>query len=90
MIKLKWHGDLPENLEEIEEKVKEDLETIHDDLEGEPSVLIFHHVFLSKNHNEPLVFVWGEEGDNEHYHCEYILDPKWKSMKSFDDDQEMC
>jgi len=90
MIKLKWHGDLPDNLEDIEEKVKADLEIIHDDLEGDPSALIFHHVFLSKDHDDPLVFVWGEEGDNEHYQCEYILDPEWKSIKSFDSDDEIC
>ena len=90
MIKLKWHGTLPENLLDIEERVIKDLETIHDDLEQEPSALIFHHVFLSKNHDEPLVFVWGEEGDNEHYQCEYILDPEWKSINSIDNDEENC
>ena len=90
MIKLKWHGTLPENLAEIEETVITDLETIHDDLEQEPSALIFHYVVLSKNHDEPLVFVWGEEGDNEHYQCEYILDPEWKSINSIDNDEENC
>ena len=39
MIKLKWHGDLPDNIEEIEQKVKIDLVDIHDDLEEEPSAL---------------------------------------------------
>ena len=89
MIKLKWHGELPDNIEEIEQKVKIDLVDIHDDLEEAPSALIFHHVFLSKNHDEPLVFVWGEEGDNEHYQCEYIVDPKWESIKSIDNEEDL-
>jgi hypothetical protein len=90
MIKLKWHGDLPENLSDIEERVIKDLKTIHDDLEEDPSALIFHHVFLSKNHDEPLVFVWGEEKDKEYYQCEYVENPNWKTINSFDDDEEIC
>jgi len=90
MIKLKWHGDLPKNLSDIEERVIKDLETIHDDLEEDPSALIFHHVFLSKNHDEPLVFVWGEEKDKEYYQCEYVENPNWKTINSFDDDEEIC
>jgi len=89
MIKLKWHGDLPENLSEIEETVIKDLENIHDDLDGDPSPLIFHHVFLEKNHNGPLVFVWGESGDNDQYHCEYDPNPKWESINSLDSNEEL-
>jgi hypothetical protein len=93
MIKLKWHGEMPENLEEIEAKVKEDLVDIHDALEGDSGELIFHHVFLGKSHDDPLVFVWGEEGDNEYYHCEYDPHPKWKSFgeteESLDSDRDL-
>jgi len=91
MINLKWHGDLPNDLSEIEQKVKEDLITLHEDLDGECGELIFHHVFLSKDYNDPLVFVWGELGDNECYHCEYIPNPKWESIKnSVDSSEENC
>ena len=89
MIKLKWHGDLPDNLLDIEKTVIKDLETIHDDLDGECGGLIFHHVFLSKNYDDPLVFVWGETGDNDQYHCEYIINPAWESINSIDNDEEL-
>jgi hypothetical protein len=80
MIRLKWHGDLPENILEVEHLVQQDLVSIHEDLDGESGKLIFHHVFLGDDHSGPLVFVWGEEGDNDNYHCEYDPAPQWSSI----------
>lgn len=92
MIKLKWHGDLPENILEIEHLVQQDLVKINSDLEGQCGELIFHHVFLAESHDGPLVFVWGEDGDNEYYHCKYDPEPKWESFdseKSLDTDEDL-
>ena len=89
LIKLKWHGDLPENLSEIEETVIKDLENIHDDLDGDPSPLIFHTVKLGESWDHgPIVHVWGEEGDKEYYHCEYDQVPEWVSLKQWEDDPD--
>jgi hypothetical protein len=88
MIKLKWHGEIPENVLEVEHIVQQDLVTIHEDLDGECSELIFHHVFLGDTHSGPLVFVWGEPGDNDNYHCEYDPAPEWTSVADIVNDKE--
>jgi hypothetical protein len=89
MINLKWHGEIPDNILELDHLVKQDLVRIHDDLDGECGELIFHHVFTSDNHSDPLVFVWGESGDNDQYHCEYIINPAWESINSLDSDEDL-
>jgi hypothetical protein len=89
MINLKWHGEIPDNILELDHLVKQDLVGIHDDLDGECGELIFHHVFVGETHDGPLVFVWGESGDNDQYHCEYDSNPKWESINSLDNDQEL-
>ena len=89
MIKLTWHGSLPENFQEVEEAVIKDLESIHDDLEGDPSALIFHTVLLGNSWEEgPVVHVWGEEGDRESYHCEHDMVPEWVSLKQWEDEED--
>jgi hypothetical protein len=84
MFKLKWHGDIPENVLELEHLVMQDLVKLHNDLEQEPSKLMFHHVFVDTT-DGPLVFVWGVEGDNDHYHCKYDADPIWESYSEKDE-----
>ena len=83
MIKIKWHGELfPETMRTIEKKVIEDIEYNLQDLDR-PSSLIFHTVLLGNEDwsNGPGVIVWGEEGDDEFYHCEYHEDLKFESLE---------
>lgn len=92
MIKLKWHGIVPDNMLEIEDIVRQDLIQIDEDLEGKSSGLIFHNVFLEGDLDGPLVFVWGEKSDDEQYHCEYDPNPQWVSLedeKSFDKGEDL-
>lgn len=82
MYKLKWHGVIPENVLEIEQIVLQDLATLHNDLDQQPSKLTFHNVAITdQGYEGPIVFVWGEKEDNEHYHCKYDKDPTWISYK---------
>lgn len=85
MDKLKWHGVLPPNLTEVEEQVKADIKWNFDLLES-PSKLIFHHVFLTNDYKGPSVIIWGEEGDDECFHCEYYTVTK---LISLDDEEDI-
>lgn len=88
MIKLKWHGEIPDNILEIEPIVMQDLSSIDKDLDG-CSTLIFHHVFLTDDYDGPLVFVWGEKDDDEFYHCKYDPNPNWSSIKDWDETEDL-
>jgi hypothetical protein len=77
MIRLKWHGALPDtNMDELGLTVIQDIQSGLWGLER-PSELIFHTVFLSKSYDGPCVTVWGVEGDDEQFHCEYQEDPEF-------------
>lgn len=77
MIKLKWHEEIPDNVLELEQLVLQDLVSLHDDLDKQPSGLIFHTVFVTEDPDGPIVHVWGEEDDDEYYHCKYDPEPVW-------------
>lgn len=81
MITLKWHETVPEdiNLDELELEVLKDIKQSLSGLEF-PSDLIFHTVFLGSDYNGPHVTVWGEAGDNSHFHCEYCEKSEWVSL----------
>lgn len=82
MTKIKWHGELfPDSMTELEKIVIEDIQCNLTDLDH-PSSLIFHTVFLGKEDwaNGPGVIVWGEEGDDENYHCEYHASLTFESL----------
>jgi hypothetical protein len=80
MIKLKWHGEIPDNILEIEHVVQQDLVKLHEDLDKKPSNLIFHTVFVGEDPDGPIVHVWSEDNDDEQYHCEYDAAPVWQSF----------
>ena len=96
MIKLKWHEEIPDNILELEHLVLQDLVSLHDDLEKNPSNLIFHTVLVTENLDGPIVHVWGEADDDVHYHCKYVPDPFWESFSekdlkdSVDSTEEKC
>lgn len=71
-----WHNTLfpAITLRSLEEIISNDLTIL--ELES-PSNLIFHHIKLGKTLDDPILFVWGEESDKEHLHCEYVEFPKW-------------
>ena len=74
MIALKWHSSKPD-IPDIDELIKFDLEkTLPDGYN--PSDLLFH-TFFTEDTNGPVVHIWGEEGDDEYYHCEYDPAPQW-------------
>ena len=82
MIKIKWHGELfPETMRTVEKRVIEDIEYNLQDIDR-PSSLIFHTVLLGNEDwsSSPGVIVWGEEGDDEFYHCEYHENLKFESL----------
>lgn len=86
MVTLVWHGDLPtdRNMDELELTVIKDLQSSLWGLER-PSELIFHTVLLGKGMGDDAVSVWGEDEDDEHFHCEFISQGKWVSIGEDDD-----
>lgn len=85
-MKLTWHNTSTDIAAQHANRVIEDLERMDVD---RPSKLVFHHVFLGKDHNGPLVFVWGENGDDEGYHCEYVEKPEWKTSAELDAEKKI-
>lgn len=83
MIQLQWHNTDPAKAEEILDQTMEDLSRLVEDLDGDPSKLIFHHVFLTRDTSGPCVFVWGEEGSDA-FHCEYCEETEWKTSEELD------
>lgn len=80
MITLKWHGDLPDiNLDELELEVLTDIKNSLTSLD-KPSDLIFHTVFLGEDYDGPNVAVWGKEGDDNHFHCQYYTESNWVTL----------
>lgn len=81
MITLKWHGTLPvKDLDLLELTVLKDIKQNLKSLD-KPSELIFHTVFIGPDYNGPSVLVWGEEGDDDHFHCEYKTETEWVTLK---------
>lgn len=87
MATLVWHGDLPtdRNMDELELFVIKDLQSSIWGLER-PSELIFHTVLLDKSMSGEVVSVWGQEGDDDHFHCEFIAQGEWVSVGEAEDD----
>lgn len=80
MIGLKWHGARPKrDLDQLDLEVFKDLQLNLGGLE-KPSDLGFHHVFLGDDFNGPTVLVWGEEGDDDHFHCQYHETTEWVTL----------
>jgi hypothetical protein len=73
-VTIVWHDEMPA-IDNIEHIVLEDCKKSLWGL-GRVSDLVFHLVFLSKNHDSNVVNVWGEE-DNEDLHCEYVAEVDW-------------
>ena len=71
MIQLKWHGEVPStvNVYDLEKTILEDM-VIYLSSIDKPSKLIYHTIFLGDGVEDPSVLVWGEENDDEYYHCE--------------------
>lgn len=89
IVKLKWHGELPasQNMDELEHKVALDLTSVLDNVES-PSKLIFHTVFVGKTMRDEIVTVWGEQDDDENFHCEYVENPEWVSLKQLEQEEK--
>lgn len=84
MITLKWHGDLPDrDIDQLELVVLKDLKQNLTSL-GNPSDLICHVVTLTNDYDGPTVYVWGEPGDNNHFHCEYTDKAEWVTLTGED------
>jgi len=82
-MKLEWHNTDPAKANELVGITTTDLERLMEDLEGDPSKLVFHHIFLTRDYDGPCVFVWGEEGSDA-FHCEYVEKPEWKTSDELD------
>lgn len=86
MITIKWHGDVTQDdLDHLELTVLEDIKRSLTSLD-KPSDLIYHLVPLGDNYDGPSVSVWGEAGDDEHFHCEYQSETQWVSLSEADKD----
>lgn len=85
-MKLTWHNTEDAVAAQHADIVIEDLKRL--DIE-QPSTLIFHHVPLEGSYDGPLVFVWGEKGDDEGYHCEYVEKPEWKTSDELDAEKKI-
>ena len=42
-------------------------------------MVMFHHVFLTRDLDGPCVFVWGEKSSDA-FHCEYVEKTEWKTL----------
>lgn len=86
IVRLKWHGNLPsdKNIDKLEMEVMIDIKRNITRL-SKPSNLTFHTVFVGKTLNDEIVAVWGEEGDDDYFHCEYVSNPEWVSLKDLEE-----
>lgn len=85
MITLKWHGEKPSlDSDQLELTVLKDISDQLNGLEC-PSDLICHTVFLEKSYDGPSVVVWGEVGDNDHFHCEYVAETEWVTLDTVEE-----
>lgn len=75
-MELVWHDTDTDIAKSLERIVQDDLRR---NMEEDPSGLIFHHVFLTRDMDGPCVFVWGEKGSNA-FHCEYHEKTEWKTL----------
>jgi hypothetical protein len=85
MVTLMWHGSRPPG-----DPDEMDLLVIQDLLRNvycidKASDLITHTVFLSDANDGPSVLVWGEDGDDTQFHCEYHEVTRWISLKDIEE-----
>lgn len=87
-VKIKWHGDLPvnRNIDELELLIFQDIKKLFDNFD-KPSNLVFHTVFVGKTMQDDIVSVWGEIGDDDNIHCEYVEKPEWVSLKQLEQEE---
>lgn len=77
-IEICWHGDpCPD---EYQDELMSDLVSLTKDLSS-PSDLFFHTVILTPDYNGPTIIVWGEEDDDERFHCQYDEVTEWVSVE---------
>lgn len=80
MISLQWHGPRPPgDPDEMDLLILKDIQRNLDCLE-KPSDLITHTVFLGDGYDGPSVIVWGQDGDDDQFHCEYLEKTEWVSI----------
>jgi hypothetical protein len=82
---IKFHGELPPDYEEVYSRVYGELDIMYDDLDGCPEDLIFHVVFLAKDHYGPTVLCWGDPDEPGIFHCEYQPTTEWVSVGDVDE-----
>jgi hypothetical protein len=88
MINLKWHQLPPDNADAVDAAVRKDLASplyrdsrYYRDLYDTPSALITHTVFLGESFDEgPVVYVWGEKGDDTQFHCRWEPCCEWVAV----------
>lgn len=82
-MNLVWHNTEFSKSEELRDQTIANLKHMLEDLDGDPSRLVFHHIFLTRDYKGPCVFVWGEKGSDA-FHCEYCEKPEWKTGAEID------
>ena len=82
MIALKWYRLPPDNADAVDAAVRKDLDSpLYRDLYNTPSALITHTVFLGESFDEgPVVYVWGEKGDDTQFHCRWEPQCQWVAV----------
>jgi hypothetical protein len=75
-IALKWDTDHPEGADLV--VVRDLRRNIERSVLRKPSKLIFHHVFLTADHDGPHVFVYGKPGSPVFW-CKYCPTTEWVS-----------
>lgn len=78
---VKFHGRRPPNYEKIFTGLKQDLDSLYNDLDRRPSKLIFHHYFPDGT-DGPHISVWGDEDQPNVFQCEYVHKTTWVSIKN--------
>jgi hypothetical protein len=92
-ILLKWDsGTEPpiDKIEEIERIVTIDIRESLGSLDN-PGDLVFHTVFLGdpRNNADPIVSVYGDENDPEHFYCVYTENPAWRSLFDLEKEEQV-
>ena len=87
MVELVWHNEPRQDQVTVEQSILADLnQPMYADILQRPSRLITHTVFLGASMDAgPAVHVWGEEGDDDNLHCEWIDHVEWTTLSDIDE-----
>ena len=82
-LELKWKHRAPNLSENETEALEIGLNELEEALNYNASNLMFHAIFLEKDHNGASVNLWGVDEDEKTIHAEYLSKTKWANDDKF-------